>query len=260
MRSILLALSLLFTSPAFAGLTERDLAGVSLSPPAGARIPPTLRFHDDAGRSLTVAEALADRPALLLPVDYTCRSICGPALSIVSRALAETGLMPGGDFHLLVVGIDPKDDPESARAAVDARIADGTVSRATRILAGDAASTRAFLDAIGYRAVYDAQADQFAHPAGALALTADGRVARALSSLGLQSADLRLALVEAGEGRIGGVLDRLTLRCYGYDALHGIYAPLVRRMLTAAGLATLLGLAAMLILFGRLGRRRAEAP
>ena len=54
-------------------------------------------------------------------------------------------------------------------------------------------------------------------------LTADGRVSRALSSLALQPADLRLALLEAGEGKIGGLAGRLALLCYGFDAVHGIY-------------------------------------
>ena len=56
-------------------------------------------------------------------------------------------------------------------------------------------------------------------------LTADGRVARALSSLALNPRDLRLALVEAGEGRIGGLADRITLLCSGFDPVHGVYTP-----------------------------------
>jgi protein SCO1 len=72
-----------------------------------ARIPAGLIFQDAAGRSLHLLEALAGRPALILPVVFTCRTLCGPALTIASAALAETGLEPGQDFQFGVLGFDP---------------------------------------------------------------------------------------------------------------------------------------------------------
>jgi len=72
-----------------------------------ARIPASLIFQDAAGRSLHLLEALAGRPALILPVVFTCRTLCGPALTIASAALAETGLEPGHDFQFGVLGFDP---------------------------------------------------------------------------------------------------------------------------------------------------------
>ena len=71
--------------------------------------------------------------------------------------------------------------------------------------------------------MYDAEHDQFAHPAAAYVLTKDGRIARVLSGLGLSGGDLRLALVEAGQGHVGTLLDQITLRCFGFDPARGIY-------------------------------------
>src|SRR3954471_7782245 len=209
-----LVVSLALAGTARAGLTERDLAGAVLTPSPGARVPLTLPVQDAAGRSLAFGAALGGRPALLIPVDYTCRTICGPALAIAADALAETGFRPGAGYTPLTVGLDPKDSPADARAMVAAQVSDPAVAEATAVLTGDAG---ALTDAIGYRAVYDPETDQFAHPAGALVLAPDGRVARALSSLALNPRDLRLALVEAGEGRIGGLADRITLLCSGFD-------------------------------------------
>ncbi len=203
-------------------------------------------MQDAAGHSLAFGAALGGRPALLIPVDYTCRTICGPSLAIAAGALAETGLRPGADYGLITVGIDPKDSSEDARSMVEARIADPAIAQATTVLTGGAGAD-ALIEAVGYRAVYDPETDQFAHPAGALVLTADGRVARALSSLALNPHDLRLALVEAGEGRIGGLTDRITLLCYGFDPVHGVYTPLIRRILMIAGALTVAALAAALV-------------
>ena len=89
--------------------------------------------------------------------------------------------------------------------------------------------------ALGYRYAYDAEHDQFVHPGAAYVLRADGRVARVLTGIGLSGGDMRLALVEAGEGRIGTLGDQVRLLCSGFDPAHGTYNLMVSRMLAVAG-------------------------
>ena len=220
---------LVLATGAQAALTRSELGGVSLSPAADAAAPLALKFRDIDDRHLTLREAIGGRPSLLLFVDYTCRTICGPALAIASGALAQTGLDPA-KYRLVVIGLDPKDSAKDARLMAR-QIGDPAVERVTTLLRGDAGNVHQLTDALGYRYRYDVAADQFAHPAGALVMTADGRVSRILSSLALNPRDLRLALVEAGAGHIGTFADRLTLLCYGFDAAHGIYTPAIARML-----------------------------
>ena len=76
-----------------------------------------------------------------------------------------------------------------------------------------------------------------------------------LSGLGLDADGLRLALVEAGEGRTGGLGDRIRLLCYGYDPVRGLYTPLIGRLLEAGAAATLAALALFLLLLRRAARR-----
>jgi protein SCO1/2 len=227
---VMTALPLVLATDARAKLTGTELAGVSLSAPAHPAVPLTLEFHDINGKRVTLGQAIDRRPALLLFVDYTCRNICGPALAIASGALAQAGLDPGKDFRLIAIGLDPKDSAEDARA-MSRQIEDPAVAGVTTLLLGGADSVHQATEAVGYRYKYDAAADQFAHPAGALVLTSDGRVSRILSSLALNAQDLRLALVEAGAGSIGTFGDRLALLCYGFDAAHGVYAPEIARIL-----------------------------
>jgi protein SCO1/2 len=236
-------------------LTQRELASVRFEAPANAHVPASLVFEDGAGRPVHLIEALAGRPALVLPVDFTCRTLCGPALTIASAALAQTGLNPREDFHLVVVGIDPADSIADARALITARVADPTLAKAAVIMQGDARSIQAFMAAIGYRAVYDAEADQFAHPAGAVVVTADGRVSRLLSSLALNPGDLRLALTEAGEGRVGSFTDRLALLCSQFDPAHGVYTSAVIRIIQVSAVLTVVLVAGGLLLLSRRQRR-----
>ena len=239
MRWLATFAALLLSGSAEAALTRSQLDQVALAPQANARVPLDDTFVDAGGHPVTLAQALGGRPAILLPVDYTCRTTCGPALSILSSALEATGLTPGRDFRLVLVGIDPKDGAAEARAFSEPQTAGTPLADATAVLTGDAPAIARLTHAIGYSYVYDAANDAFAHPTGLIALTSDGHVARALSSLALNPVDLKLALVEAGDGRIGSLVTRLSLLCYGFDPAHGIYTASVTRILRLAGAATL---------------------
>jgi protein SCO1/2 len=103
---------------------------------------------------------------------------------------------------------------------------------------------RAATDAAGYRFAYDPARDQFAHPAAAYVVTGDGHVARALSGIGLDGPDLRLALVDAGKGTIGGIVDQIHLLCYGFDPARGIYTASIGKIVNIACVVTVLSILA----------------
>ncbi|MBE7249000.1 MAG: electron transporter [Actinomycetospora chiangmaiensis] len=243
--------------PACARLTQADLARVAAAPPPGAQAPLDLEVTDAfTGQATTLGQAIAGKPALLLPVDYTCGNVCDPMVSMSADALAATGLPPS-DYALVLVGIDPRDDAADARRMLAEVLGARAAAVAPRaLIAGDAALAR-LTKALGYTAVYDAGTDSFAHPAAALLLAGDGRVARVLSPLALTGRDLRLALTEAGEGRVGGLTDRLALLCYGFDAARGVYTPLIQRILTVAAVVTILAIGLLIFGLTRLTRARA---
>jgi protein SCO1/2 len=254
----LLAVALLWLaapSPARAALTEADLAEVDLAPPPGAALPTWLTFRDESGASLTLAEALAGRPAVLVFADYTCTVACGTTLGIAAAMLDGTGLRPDG-YAFIVIGLDPRDGPAEAAAMKAAHLGSGAPpAAAARLLSGGAATLRQAEKALGYRARYDAEHDQYAHPLGLLVVAPDGRVSRILPALSVEPGTLRLALVEASAGRTGNLGDRLRLLCYAFDAARGIYTPIVQRFLALGSAVTILLLGAWLLLMLRRERR-----
>ncbi len=242
----------LWPALAAAGLTEQQIGRIALAPPAGAKAPTTLVFKDLHGRDTTLGEAIGGRPTLLLPADFTCKEICGPALSIAASALQRTGLAAGRDYSVVVVGIDARDGIEAARRFSSGQVGGPGVS----VLSGDNNAIDALMSSIGYRFEPDQNNDAVAHPAAFVTLSANGRVSRALSSLALQPGDLRLALIEAGNGSIGGVAGRIELLCYGFDAVHGIYTRQIASVLQVAGAITVVILAGSIGLMLLRGRRR----
>lgn len=255
-RAALILFLALWTPAVRAGLTEAQIGQVELSPSPGAQVPTARSFKDLGGREVTVGEAIGGRPTLLLPADFNCKQICGPALAVAAGALSQTGLRPGRDYSLVVVGIDERESLEDARRFTSGQIGGPGVS----VLSGTNEAIQSVMTAIGYRFRRDDADDAIAHPAGFVTLTGDGRVSRVLSSLALQPTDLRLALLEAGEGRIGGLAGRIALLCYGFDAVHGIYTRQIATTLQIAGGLTVVLLASALgFMLWRTAKRGAAA-
>jgi protein SCO1/2 len=241
---------------AHAGITQAALDDVAVEPRADAALPLGLRFLDEDAQPRTFGDILDGKPAVVVFTDYTCRTLCGPILTFISAGLEGSGLTPGTDYKLVVIGLDPRDDLQSARDLKAARIGSGNpLATATVMLKGEAAAIEAAASALGYRYAYDAEHDQFAHPAAAFVVTRAGRVRRVLSALGLDGTDLRMALVEAGQGRVGSLGDRLRLLCYGFDAVRGIYTETITLWLELAAIATVSSMALAIAAMNARSRR-----
>lgn len=225
--------------PTRAAVTPAQLTDVKVDVPPNAALPLSLPFVDDTGAPRTLRQVMGAAPAVVIFADYTCTNLCGPILAFTAAALKKSGLAPGKDFHLIAVGLDPKDGPAQARAMKASRVGGPpSLMAATVFLIGKPDSIRAATQAVGYHYVYDTEHDQFAHPAAAFVLGKDGRIVRVLSGLGLSGPDLRLALVDAGRGKVGSVFDQIRLRCFGFDPARGIYTASISRMLTIAGVSS----------------------
>ncbi len=246
-------------APPAGGLNAADLARVGVRAPPGAALPLGLAMRDDAGRPTTLGGAVDGEPTVLVFADYACTTLCGPALSMTAAGLTASRLAPGRDFRVAVIGLDPNSTAAQAQAFRHSRL-DGepALSAASTLMTGSAGAIAQATAAVGYGYVRDPASGQYTHPAVAFVLQPTGRVSRVLSQIGLRGEDLRLALVEAGQGRVGSLVDRLNLLCHGFDPARGVYDNLVQGWLRVGGVATVLlmagGLAAL-----SLKRRRAAA-
>jgi protein SCO1 len=243
-------------APASAGLTAQQLANVGVSPPPGAKLPLDAELADLDGLTIPLGKAIAGRPTVVIFVDYACPQLCSPILGVAGAALNKSGLEPGRDYRLVVIGFNPQATNADARRMVDGQI--GLTSRlglATEALGASEAAAARLTGAVGFRYAFDPALRRFAHPAALFVVTADGRLSRTLAGLAVTSDDLRLALVGAGDGAIGTVSDQVRLLCYGFDASAGFYADRVRIGLAAAGVATLVAVGVSLVTLGRLSMR-----
>jgi protein SCO1/2 len=228
-----------------ADFSRAALDQIAADPTPHAKLPLDASFVDEDGTPRTLGDALGGKPSVLIFADYTCRTLCGPILAFAAGGLEKSGLTPGRDYHLVVVGLDPKDPLKTAVTFKESRVGKNTpLAKATIMLSGKTDAVRAATDAAGYRFAYDPAHDQFAHPAAAYVVTGDGHVTRVLSGIGLDGPDLRLALVDAGRGTIGGIVDQIHLLCYGFDPARGIYTASIGKIVNIACVVTVLSILA----------------
>ncbi len=238
-------------------VTPQQYRDVGVTLPAAAAVPPDATVLDETGRARRMAE-LITRPTVLVFADYTCTTLCGPIVAFVASALEQTRLDPGEQYRLLVVGLDPKDGAAEADQMRREHLGgDPALDRASAFVTADAANVQRLTAALGYRTAYDKEHDQFIHPAAAYVLTRSGKVSRVLTGLGLSGTDMRLALVEAGHGRIGTLGDQIRLLCSGFDPTRGTYNVAISRVLEGSAIATLLMLGGLICLLLLADRRRA---
>lgn len=240
---------LIAATPAFARPTPDDYRAVGVTLPSGAHVPMQAVVTDETGAHRALQDMIS-RPTVLVFSDFTCRTLCGPAVAFVAEALRQSGLKAGAQFGLLVIGLDPRD---SAQAAANQRRDhlgdDAALNAATHFVTADTNTVQSLTDALGYRYRYDASDDQYLHPAAVYVLGKDGAVSRVLTSIGLSGDDLRLALVEVGDGRIGTTADRIRLLCSHFDPAQGTYNLMVSWLMAGTGVATI---AILVLLLGGL--------
>jgi len=199
-----LALLLLFVAPA--AFADIDVA---LDPHPGATV-----SGDAAFREGRLGDYYGGAPVVLVLGYLGCVNLCGTTLTGVAEALQDTGLAAGRDYRALFVSVDPRDE----RAPPEHR-------PGWHFLTGAGAAAKVAA-AVGFRYTYEKESGQFAHPAGFVVLTPDGRIARYFEGVRYDARELRQTLQSAARGETQTVWQRVLLVCF-HDPLGGRNTPAV---------------------------------
>ena len=221
-------------------------------------MPLDLPFRDSNGQDAPLASYFGKRPVALALVYYNCAMLCPQVLHGMSASLAQTGYVPGRDYDVIVASIDPTDKPADAAAAQQKFLAELHVNvpaNSVHFLTGEQPAITALANSVGFHYVRvpgpDGKMTQFAHSSVIMVATPDGRLSKYLTGVEYQPRDLRLALLEASDHRIGTATDLILLYCCSYSPGEGRYTVSVLRVLGLAGMVSVFGMGAMLYMLTR---------
>jgi len=260
--TLLLGAVLAWAAPARAveELPEQ-LKGIDVTEKLGQQAAIDARFTDHNGKPVRLRDYLADKRPLLLTLNYyRCATLCSIQLNALVRALRGLQWAPGENFRVVTVSINHREDPELAlekRKKYLEALDRGDVDWS--FLVGSEKDIRALTSSVGFGFRYDKQTDQFAHPAVLMFLSPKGKISRYVYGLEFDSRDLKFAIIDASEGKVGSTVDKLILSCFHYDSSTGRYGPYAFGIMRLGGVATVLVLGRMLGLMWRRERRRSAA-
>ncbi|MEY2981318.1 MAG: hypothetical protein RL562_1545 [Planctomycetota bacterium] len=236
-----------------------ELKGIDIVENLDGSLPLDTVFTDDAGREVRLGDYFKGERPVLLQLGYNkCPMLCNLVLNGVFDGLQGVDWMPGKEFEVVAISIDPTETAMLAKAKKEAYLAEFDRPGAglgVHFLTGAEIMSRLVADTVGF--TFRRQDDgDYAHAAAIYLITPDGRISRYMYGTRFEAADLRMGLLEASEGRIGSTLDKFILWCHIYDPDARGYVLQARRVMSIGGLATLLVLGGGLAAFWRMEIRR----
>ncbi|OGQ07657.1 MAG: hypothetical protein A3G32_02760 [Deltaproteobacteria bacterium RIFCSPLOWO2_12_FULL_40_28] len=223
-----------------------ELQGIGITEKLGEDLPLELFFVDENGASLQLKELLASgKPTLLTLVYYGCPNLCGFLLNGLMDTLKQMSWTAGDQFQILTVSIDARETPDLALDKKENYLKEyGRLihKKGWKFLTGKKEDIQKLANSVGFGFRYDEKQDEFAHAAVVTVISPSGKISRYLYGIQFNPKDLKLALLEAAQGKIGNVVDQFLLFCYHYDPIGKTYALFATRLMKVAAGVTVLGI------------------
>lgn len=235
------------------------LNGVGIAQHLNQQLPLDLTFTDDAGKQVQLASYFGKKPAILALVYYQCPMLCSEELNGLASALQMVNLVPGRDFNIVVVSIDPSEGTDLAAAKKRSylkRYGHPETAAGWHFMTGTQANIDALTKTVGFSYVKipgpDGKLTQFAHASSIQIVTPEGKLAQYYMGVEYSPKDIRLGLVEASGNHIGSPVDNILTYCYHYDPQANKHSLIIARVVQLGGAMTLVMLGGfMWIMFRR---------
>ena len=213
----------------------------------GDKIDLSSKVQNHFGDHISVGEYFQDnKPAVFTLNYYSCASLCSVQLNAVLNGLKDMDWVPGAQFKMLTLSIDPEETSSLAAQKRGTYLEQlGKQDASWEFMVAKQSVITDIANQVGYRYTYDEQSKQFAHPAVIMILSPDGTISRYLYGVSYSARDLKFALIEASEGKIGTTVDKVILSCFSYDNSTGRYTASAFGLMRLAGVVTMFFLGAM---------------
>ncbi len=252
---------LLLSADASATPTEEIIANsAGVDEHLGDKINLTLKVQDHFGDRISMGEHFKDgKPAVFTLNYYSCASLCSVQLNAVLNGLKDMDWVPGDQFKMLTLSIDPEETSSLAAQKRGAYLEELDKQNASwEFMVAKQSVITDIANQVGYRYTYDEQSKQFAHPAVIMILSPDGTISRYLYGVSYSARDFKFALIEASEGKIGTTVDKVILSCFSYDNSTGRYTASAFGLMRLAGVVTMFFLGAMVTALWRRERHQTQ--
>jgi protein SCO1/2 len=237
--------------------SHKEQPGVGIDEKLGHAVPLDLIFKDEKGKPVPLGE-LIHRPTILAPVYYHCPDVCSLLLHNLARTLNQFPSEPGKEYGVVAFSFDEQETPGLAlekKGFYLKMIEKPFPEEAWKFLTGGRENIHLLAEAIGFR--FKREGKDFLHPVSLIILSREGKIVRYLYGPDPLPLDLKMALLEASEGRVGPTITKVLRFCFSYDPKGRKY---VFNTLKVTGSVTLLFALSFAVFLFFKGKRRHPKP
>ncbi len=244
-KPLILTVVFLFTA-FFIYAEDEKLPEIGIYEHLDEYLPEGLQFYD-IDSNLVDFNSLLDKPTVLVLVYFTCPGICSPLLDGVAEVIERTDMELGTHYQVLTVSFNSSETPSLAknkRVNYLKQIQKPVNEDYWKWFTGDSANIAKLTNAVGFK--FKREGDDFIHAGTLIMLSPDGKITRYLYGTKFNQFDLKMAILEAAEGKSSPTISKVLQYCFSYDAEGKKYVFNVTRI--AASVVILLALSFFLVL------------
>jgi protein SCO1/2 len=235
------------------------LKEVQVTQHLNAQLPLNAQFVDDTGTPVTLGKYFDGKhPVLLSTVYYNCPMLCSEEMDGITSALEMVHLVPGKDFDVVLISIDPTETPQLAaqkKAFYLKRYGHPETASGWHFLTGKVPAIDAVTRAVGFGYVRvpgpDGKLTQFAHASSIEIVTPQGKIAQYYLGVEYSPKDVLLGLIDASDNKIGSPVANILTYCYHYDPQNNKHSLIVARVVQLGGIVTVASLGSFMFLMFR---------
>ncbi len=183
-----------------------------------AVLPADISIIDENGENVLLKNII-DKPTVITFVYYECPGLCSPLLEGVAEVISRTDLDLGTEYQVLTISFDPSEDTELAvgkKASYSKLVENKDVKNGWKYFTGDQENIDKLLSTFGYKV--KKEGEEYIHPAAIMVVSPEGKITRYLHGTYFLPFDLKMAVVEAQDGKSGPTINKVLQFCFSYDA------------------------------------------
>jgi protein SCO1 len=226
----------------------------------GAQLPLATKFVSSDGSEVTLGGVVGNgKPALLVLAYSRCTMLCGLVLRGVADMLRGFDWVPGKQFSVVTISIDPEETVNEA-ARMQAALLDSAGYPGQRerwpFLVGKKPDIDAVAAQVGFHYAWDPRTEQYAHPAVVFAISPGGKVAGYFYGLAPDRERLRAVLDGSEPASVGSQLQRVLMNCFRFDTTPTKYGGTIQRLFQLGAASVGFAVLALVVLLLRAERAR----
>lgn len=239
-------------APLTADKAPRGTENIGITENLGGKLTLSLPVVDEDGNTRQLSEYFhPGRPVIFSLIYYSCPGLCNFHMNGVVEALKGVDWNPGDKFEVVALSFDPKEGPELAAAKkanyVNLYERPDAGRKGLHFLTASQATIDQLTKDVGFKYRWDEASQEWAHASAAVLISPEGKITRYLHGIMFDAKDVKLALSESTEGKIGNIVDKMIWYCFMYDPKQSKYTLAAFRLVQLGGALIVLVMAALLV-------------